>query len=85
MSNQAATHRSPCSVSLLEMPVLQLSAMTEERDGLQEDLRGHRDSKRSVESSFRAERERATKMENDLKFYQEQSARAISDRDQVRV
>ena len=62
---------------------MQLAAVTEERNNLREDLRGHRDSKRTVDNSWRAERERADQLEKELQFYQTQSARAMADRDKV--
>lgn len=62
---------------------MQLTAVTEERNDLREDLRGYKDSKRTVEESYRVERSRAEKLEKELQFYQGQSARAMADRDQV--
>lgn len=62
---------------------VQLKAVTQERDGLREDLRGHRDSKRQADNSWRVERTRAEKLEKELHFYQEQSAKAMATRDQV--
>ena len=62
---------------------MQLQSATEERDNLREDLKGHKDSKRQVDNSWREERKRADKLEKELSFYQEQSAKAMKDRDQV--
>ena len=57
--------------------------VTEERNNLREDLWGHKDSRRLVESSYIKERDRADKLEKELQFYQTQSARAMADRDKV--
>lgn len=57
--------------------------MTEERDNLREDLKGHKDSKRSVDNSWKAERIRVEKLEKELEFYLTQMQRAMSDRDQA--
>lgn len=62
---------------------LQLAAISDERDDLMEKLKGHLDTIRSAKESLRNEQGRSKKLENDLKFYQEQSARSMSDRDQV--
>lgn len=62
---------------------MQLEAVTQERNSLREDLRGHRDSKRQADNIWRTERSRAEKLEKELQFYQEQSAKAMADRDQA--
>ena len=62
---------------------VQLALVTEERNNLREDLWGHKDSRRLVESSYIKERDRADKLEKELQFYQTQSARAMADRDKV--
>ena len=62
---------------------LQLKVVRAERDNLREDLKGHKDSKRLVDNSWREERKRAERLEKELQFYQGQSARAMKDRDQV--
>ena len=67
----------------MQICLLQLIEVSEERDNLKEDLKGHKDSKRQVDNSWRAERTRAEKLEKELQFYQSQSARAISERDQA--
>ena len=61
----------------------QLHAVSAERDGLYEDLINHRTSKRTVEQQWRKEREKSEHLESELAFYQNHSARALSDRDQV--
>ena len=71
------------SAAIQRIVLLQLAAVTEERDNLREDLRGHKDSKRTVDRSWRVERERAETLERELGFYQSQSARAMADRDQA--
>ena len=63
--------------------MLQLKKATEERDSLREDLRGHKETKRQVDNSWRNESKRADNLKKELSFYQEQSARALKDRDQV--
>ena len=62
---------------------LQLNAARGECDSLKEDLRGHREARRTAENLYREESKKAAKLDKDLKFYMEQSARAMSDRDQV--
>ena len=64
-------------------PVLQLDAVTAERNSLHEDLISHRDSKRTVDRQWRLERERCERLESELAFYQSHSAQALSDRDKV--
>lgn len=60
-----------------------MKSATEERDNLREDLKGHKDSKRQSDNSYRQQKTRADKLDKELSFYQEQSARAMKDRDQV--
>ena len=62
---------------------MQLSSTTVERDNLREDLKGHKDSKRESDNSYRQQKTRADKLDKELLFYQEQSAKAMKDRDQV--
>lgn len=64
--------------------VLQLDAVTADRNSLHEDLINHRDSKRTVDKQWRLERERCERLESELAFYQNHSAQALSDRDKVR-
>ena len=64
---------------------LQLEAVVAERDGLREDLRGFRDSKRQSDQSWRSERQRVEALESELAFYQTQSAGAMAERDKVAV
>jgi len=63
--------------------MLQLDAVTAERNSLYEDLINHRDSKRTVDKQWRLERERCERLESELAFYQNHSAQALSDRDKV--
>ena len=63
---------------------MQLHAVSAERDGLHEDLLAHRASKRTVDKQWRLEREKSERLEAELGFYQQQSARALSDRDKAR-
>ena len=63
--------------------MLQLDAVTAERNSLHEDLVSHRDSKRTVDKQWRLERERCERLESELAFYQNHSAQALSDRDKV--
>ena len=61
----------------------QLEAVTEERDNLREDLRGHRDSKRQSDNGWRAEKQRVQALEKELAFYQTHSTKAFADRDKA--
>jgi hypothetical protein len=54
-----------------------------ERDSLREDLIHHRTSKRTVDKQWRIEREKSERLESELGFYQNHSARALADRDKV--
>ena len=63
--------------------LVQLEAVTAERDGLYEDLINHRTSKRTVDKQWRIEREKSERLETELAFYQSQTARTLSDRDKV--
>ena len=62
---------------------MQLASVQAERNSLREDLVNYRTSKRHVDSSWRAERDKAERLEKELSFYQGQSARAMADRDKV--
>ena len=62
---------------------VQLAGVQAERNSLREDLISYRTSKRHADSSWRAERDRAERLEKELSFYQGQSARAMADRDKV--
>ena len=62
---------------------MQLASVQAERNSLREDLINYRTSKRHVDSSWRAERDKAERLEKELSFYQGQSARAMADRDKV--
>lgn len=63
--------------------LFQVEALTAERDGLREDLRAFRDSKRQSDQSWRKERERVDALEAELSFYQTEFAGATSERDKV--
>ncbi len=63
--------------------LLQLQAIMAERDSLREDLIHHRTSKRTVDKQWRIEREKSERLESELAFYQNHSARALADRDKV--
>ena len=61
----------------------QLEAVTEERDNLREDARGHRDSKRQSDNGWRAEKQKVQALEKELAFYQTHSTKAFADRDKA--
>lgn len=61
----------------------QLEAVTEERDNLREDVRGHRDSKRQSDNGWRAEKQKVQALEKELAFYQTHSTKAFADRDKA--
>lgn len=61
----------------------QLEAVLAERDGLREDVRGFRDSKRQADQSWREERRKVEALETELNFYQGEFAGAMADRDKV--
>ncbi len=76
LSRSAMAHHAP-------RVLVQLEAVTAERDGLYEDLINHRTSKRTVDKQWRIEREKSERLETELAFYQSQTARTLSDRDKV--
>jgi hypothetical protein len=61
----------------------QLRSVTAERDSLREDLVSTKESKRTTDTTWRAERDRVERLEKELNFYQSQSVRAMADRDKV--
>lgn len=61
----------------------QLRSVTAERDSLREDLLSTKESKRTTDTTWRAERDRVERLEKELDFYQSQSVRAMADRDKV--
>jgi len=69
--------------NVLMRDVAQLASVQAERNSLREDLVNYRTSKRHADSSWRAERDKAERLEKELAFYQAQSARAMADRDKA--
>lgn len=61
----------------------QLAAARAAASSLHEDNRALRESKRVADASWREERKRREELEKELAFYQQQSARAMGDRDKA--
>lgn len=60
-----------------------LSAVTQERDSLREDLAEVKAAKRRAEQGFKQQLERAAALDRELAFYQGQSARVMGERDRA--